>query len=52
MQEKHLSKIENDKASLARQLSGIWRRKKDLEKIDSTILRLRKGRRLKRLGIG
>ena len=52
VQEKYLSKVDVDKVSLARQLSGIWRDRKDLEEIDQTVRGLRKGRRLKRLGIG
>jgi len=41
-----------NKASLARQLSGIWRKRKGLEGIDLTVRRLRKRTRLKRLGLG
>ena len=52
VQEKYMSKVDVDKVSLARQLSGIWRDRKDLEEIDQTVRGLRKGRRLKRLGIG
>ncbi len=52
VQEKYMSKKEIDKVSLARQLSGIWRKRKGLEGIDRTIRRLRKGTRLKRLGLG
>ena len=52
VQEKYMSKVDVDKVSLARQLSGIWRDRKDLEEIDQTVRGLRKGKRLKRLGIG
>ena len=52
VQEKYMSKKEMDRVALARQLSGIWRNRKDLEKIDQTVRRLRKGKRLKRLGLG
>ena len=50
--ERYMSKKEIDKASLARQLGGIWRSRKDLEDIDHTVRKLRKGTRLKRLGLG
>jgi predicted DNA-binding protein len=49
---KYMSHKEMDKVSLARQLSGIWRKRKDLKDIDLAIRRLRKGTRLKRLGLG
>ena len=52
VQEKYMSKKEVDKVSLARQLSGIWRSTKDLAEIDETVRRLRKGKRLRRLGLG
>lgn len=52
VQEKYMSKRDMDKVSLARQLSGIWRSRKDLDEIDQTVRRLRKGKRLKRLGLG
>ncbi len=52
VQEKYMSKKEINKASLARQLSGIWRKRKGLEGIDLTVRRLRKRTRLKRLGLG
>ena len=52
VQEKYMSKKEINKASLARQLSGIWRKRKGLEGIDFTVRRLRKRTRLKRLGLG
>jgi predicted DNA-binding protein len=52
VQEKYMSKKEVDRVSLARQLSGIWRSTKDLAEIDETVRRLRKGKRLRRLGLG
>ena len=52
IQEKYMSRKELDKVSLAHQLSGVWRIRKDLKEIDRTIRRLRKGARLKRLGLG
>lgn len=52
VQETYMSKKEIDKASLARQLSGVWRSRKDLEDIDRAVRKLRKGTRLKRLGLG
>ena len=52
VQEKYMSRKEIDKVSLAQQLSGVWGSRKDLKEIDRTIRRLRKGTRLKRLGLG
>ncbi len=52
IQEKYMSRKDIDKVSLARQLSGIWRKRKDLKNIDHTVRTLRKGTRLKRLGLG
>jgi DNA primase len=52
VQEKYVSKNDIDKAELARQLSGIWRNRKDLKEVDLYVRRLRKGTRLKRLGLG
>ncbi len=52
VQEKYMSKKEMDKVSLARQLCGIWRTRKDLKDIDRAIRRLRRGTRFKRLGLG
>ena len=46
-----MSRKEIDKVSLARQLSGVWRDRRDLKEIDRTLRRLRKGTRLKRLGL-
>jgi predicted DNA-binding protein len=52
IQERYMNRKDIDKVSLARQLRGIWRNRKDLRAIDQTIRRLRKGTRLKRLGLG
>ena len=52
VREKYMSRKEMDKASLARQLSRIWRRRKDLRSIDRAIRRLREGKRLKGFGLG
>jgi len=51
VQEKYMSRKEIDKVSLARQLSGVWHDRRDLKEIDRTLRRLRKGTRLKRLGL-
>jgi predicted DNA-binding protein len=52
VQEKYMSRNDHDKVHLARQLSGIWKNRKDLKEIDRSLRKLRKGRRLKRLGVG
>jgi predicted DNA-binding protein len=49
---KYMTHKEMDKAALARQLSGIWRKRRDLKDIHRTIRRWRRGTRLKRLGLG
>jgi len=41
-----------DKAALARNLTGIWKNRKDLQDINAAIRKLGKGSRLKRLHIG
>lgn len=51
VREKYMGRKEMDKVSLARQLSGIWRNRKDLRDIEGTIRRLRRGTRPKRLGL-
>jgi len=51
VEEKYMSGTDLDKAQLARQLAGIWRGRKDLKDIDRRLRRLRKGARLKRLGL-
>jgi hypothetical protein len=40
-----------DKASLAHNLTGIWKNRKDLKDIDAAVRKLRKGSRLKRYRI-
>ena len=52
VEEKYMTKKEVDKASLARQLAGVWRHRKGLKNIKRTLRRLRKGSRLKRIGLG
>jgi predicted DNA-binding protein len=52
VEEKYMVRKEMDKASLARQLSGIWGRRKDLKHIDRYLRRLRKGARGRTLGRG
>lgn len=52
LRERYMSQKEVDKASLARPLGGIWKSRKDLKNIDRTIRKLRRGTRLKRLGLG
>lgn len=52
VEEKYMTRKEIDKGSLARQLAGVWRHRQDLKNIDRTLRRLRKGTRLKRLGVG
>lgn len=50
--EKYMSRKEIDKVSLARQLGGIWAGRKDLQDIDRALRKLRRGKRLKRFGLG
>ena len=38
-----------DKVALARRLTGIWKNRKDLENVDASIRKLRKGSRRERL---
>lgn len=52
VQEKYMSKGKVDKVFVAKQLSGIWRDRKDLVDINHAVRRLRRGKRLKRLGLG
>ena len=40
-----------DKVTIARSLTGIWKGRQDLKSIDSYVRKLRKGSRLKRLGL-
>jgi hypothetical protein len=51
LQEKYMSGKALDKGTLARQISGIWEKRKDLQNIDIVVRELRKGKRIKRLGI-
>lgn len=41
-----------DRVSLARNLTGIWKNRRDLKDIDAAVRKLRKGTRLKRCQIG
>ena len=52
VREKYMSREEMDKVALARQLSGVWRNRKDLKDIDRVIRSWRRGTRLRRLGLG
>lgn len=49
---KYMSRRAIDRADLARQLSGLWRRRHDLRDIDRLIRRLRSDTRSKRLARG
>jgi len=51
VEEKYMTRKEHDKGAVARQLSGVWRHRKDLRDIDRTLRRLRKGTRMKRFGL-
>ena len=48
LRERYMPGRDLDKVSLARELSGIWKRSKDLNEIDKAVRNLRKGSRLKR----
>jgi predicted DNA-binding protein len=52
LREHYLQGKELDKVSLARDLTGIWKNRRDLKDIDATVRKLRKGSRLKRFQIG
>ena len=52
VRETYMSRTEMDKVALARQLSGVWRNRKDLKDVDRVIRSLRRGTRLRRLGLG
>ena len=52
LREHYLRGTETDKAALARNLTGLWRDRADLENIRAAVRRLRRGTRLKRLRIG
>ena len=51
VEERYMSRKSLNKAQLARQLTGIWRNRKDLENIDRALRKLRASTRLKRLGL-
>lgn len=51
LQEKYMSGKALDKGALARQLTGLWEDRKDLENVDAVVRKLRSGKRLQRLGI-
>ena len=51
LQEKYMSGKELDKGSLARQIGGVWGKRKDIKDIYLTVRKLRKGKRMKRLGL-
>jgi hypothetical protein len=46
VREKYMARKELDRAALARQLSGIWRHRRELKNIDRVVRRLRRGKRL------
>ena len=52
LRERYMQSRDLDKAELARELSGIWRKREALKDIDATVRKLRKGARLRRLGLG
>jgi hypothetical protein len=52
LKERYMSGKGLDKGSLARQIGGIWAKRKDSKSIDSLIRELRKGKRLRRPGHG
>jgi hypothetical protein len=52
LRERYMSGKDIDKVSLARNLTGIWKNRKDLKDIDAAVRKLRTGSRLKRFRIG
>ena len=48
LRERYMPARDLDKVSLARELSGIWKGRRDLKKIDQTVRQLRRGFRLGR----
>lgn len=52
VREKYMARRGIDKAALGRQLAGIWAHRGDLAHTGRVVRRLRKGRRVKRLGLG
>jgi uncharacterized protein YajQ (UPF0234 family) len=51
LQERYMSGKTLDKAALARQIGGIWKNRKATQDVDVVIRELRKGKRIKRLGL-
>jgi uncharacterized protein YajQ (UPF0234 family) len=49
LQERYMSGKALDKGTLARQIGGIWEKRKDLQNIDAVVRELRKGKRIQRL---
>lgn len=47
LRERYMAGRDLDKVSIARELSGIWRKSKDLKEIDKAVRNLRRGSRLK-----
>lgn len=52
LRERYMPGKDLDRVALARDLTGIWRNRRDQKDIETTIRKLRKGSRLKRLRIG
>ena len=52
IREKFARLAKTDKATLARELGGLWKDRKDIGSIDSHIRGLRKGTRRRRMTIG
>ena len=52
LRERYMSGKAIDKAALARNLSGIWKDREDLDDIDAAVRKLRSGSRLERFRIG
>jgi hypothetical protein len=52
LRDRYMGSKDIDKVSLARNLAGIWKNRKDLKDIDATVRKLRRSARLKRLQIG
>jgi RNA polymerase-binding transcription factor DksA len=52
VEDKYMAQRQIDKSAIARELSGVWRQRNDLKDIGRTLRKLRKGTRLKRVGLG
>jgi hypothetical protein len=52
VREKYMGRRQTNRVSLAQELGGIWAKRKDLRDIHGVVRRWRRGRRLKRLGLG